>query len=68
MDAKTPPKDTVADLIAYLQTLPPETKVRVACAACRNWDYFTEFKPMDLDINVSCWESHKGFVLDLGED
>ncbi len=34
---------TVADIIKYFQTFPPETKVRVIKEVQRNWSTYTEF-------------------------
>lgn len=34
---------TVADIIKYFQTFPPDTKVRVIKEVQRNWSTYTEF-------------------------
>lgn len=34
---------TVADIIKFFQTIPPETKVRVKQEVQRNWETYTEY-------------------------
>ena len=34
---------TVADIIKFFQTIPPETKVRVKQEVTRNWDTYTQY-------------------------
>lgn len=34
---------TVADIIKFFQTIPPETKIRVKQEVQRNWETYTEY-------------------------
>lgn len=57
-------KNTVADLIEYLKTLPPETTIQVAVGGYSNFQSFTEF--VDLDINDNTYYYDKLKRLDIG--
>ncbi len=60
-------KDTVGDLIDYLQTIPRETKVEVVQAIASNWDTFISLQPLDLSKS-SYWDyDEKAEILTLGE-
>lgn len=43
----------VADLITYLQTLPPETRVRVAVAVEGNYSAYTAWEDLELPEGIS---------------
>ena len=49
---------TVADIIKFFQTIPPETKVRVKQEVQRNWETYTEYTNVvqygDGEFNIEC--------------
>ena len=49
---------TVADIIKFFQTIPPETKVRVKQEVQRNWETYTEYTKVvqygDGEFNIEC--------------
>lgn len=48
---------TVAQLIQYLQTLPPETTVNVAVNVDGNWSSYTEWEQLELPDNFSLYKN-----------
>ena len=65
---------TVADIIKFFQSIPPETKVRVKQEVQRNWETYTEYTNVvqygDGEFNIECvdgityWKEHN--VVDFG--
>jgi len=49
---------TVADVIKFFQSIPPETKVRVKQEVQRNWETYTEYTNVvqygDGEFNIEC--------------
>jgi hypothetical protein len=49
---------TVADIIKFFQSIPPETKIRVKEEVTRNWDTFTKYSNViqhgDGEFNIEC--------------
>jgi len=49
---------TVADIIKFFQSIPPETKVRVKQEVQRNWETYTEYTNVvqygDGEFNIEC--------------
>ena len=49
---------TVADIIKFFQTIPPETKVRVKQEVQRNWETYTEYTNVvqygDGEFKIKC--------------
>ena len=49
---------TVADIIKFFQTIPPETKVRVKQEVQRNWETYTEYTNVvqygDGEFDIEC--------------
>ena len=49
---------TVADIIKFFQTIPPETKIRVKQEVQRNWETYTEYTNVvqygDGEFNIEC--------------
>jgi hypothetical protein len=49
---------TVADIIKFFQTIPPETKVRVKQEVYNNWETTTEYTNVvqygDGEFNIEC--------------
>jgi hypothetical protein len=51
---------TVADIIKFFQSVPPETKIRVKEEVTRNWDTYTKYSNVvqygDGEFNIECVE------------
>ena len=49
---------TVADIIKFFQSIPPETKVRVKQEVQRNWETYTEYTKVvqygDGEFDIEC--------------
>ena len=49
---------TVADIIKFFQTIPPETKIRVKQEVQRNWETYTQYTNVaqygDCEFNIEC--------------
>ena len=49
---------TVADIIKFFQSIPPETKIRVKQEVQRNWETYTEYTNVvqygDGEFNIEC--------------
>ena len=49
---------TVADIIKFFQSIPPETKICVKEEICRNWDTTTQYTKVvqygDGEFNIEC--------------
>ena len=49
---------TVADIIKFFQSIPPETKVRVKQEVQRNWETYTEYTNVvqygDGEFDIEC--------------
>jgi hypothetical protein len=60
MSAEETPKNTVADLIAYLQTLPAESEIEVLSAYCDETGPGAEYEPVRLGINTYFYKDIKG--------
>ena len=65
---------TVADIIKFFQTIPPETKVRVKQEVYNNWETTTEYTNIvqygDGEFNIECVDgisySKEKNVVDFG--
>ena len=69
MDAEEKSQDTVADLIAFLQALPPETKVEVLTTWVGMSEEIARFVPLSLHSNAICTECEDGsFRVRLGDN
>lgn len=66
---------TVADIIKFLQTVPPETKVRVKEEISRNWETSTAYTNVvqygDGEFNIECVDGitywKEGKTIDFGK-
>ena len=49
---------TVADIIKFFQSIPPDTKIRVKQEVQRNWETYTEYTNVvqygDGEFNIEC--------------
>ena len=49
---------TVADIIKFFQSIPPETKIRVKQEVQRNWETYTEYTKVvqygDGEFDIEC--------------
>ena len=49
---------TVADIIKFFQSIPPETKIRVKQGVQRNWETYTEYTNVvqygDGEFDIEC--------------
>jgi len=49
---------TVADIIKFFQSIPPETKIRVKEEVTRNWDTYTKYSNViqhgDGEFDIEC--------------
>lgn len=65
---------TVADIIKFLQTIPPETKVRVKEEITRNWETTTKYTNVvqysDGEFDIECVDGitywKQGKTIDFG--
>ena len=65
---------TVADIIKFFQTIPPETKIRVKQEVYNNWETTTEYTNIvqygDGEFNIECVDgisySKEKNVVDFG--
>ena len=58
-------KDTVADLIKYLETLPPSTKVEVVtCHSCGFMGLASTTEALDIEVNTTYFKGAD--ILELG--
>ena len=65
---------TVADIIKFFQTIPPETKIRVKQEVQRNWETYTEYTKVvqygDGEFDIECVDgisySKEKNVVDFG--
>ena len=65
---------TVADIIKFFQSIPPETKVRVKQEVQRNWETYTEYTNVvqygDGEFDIECVDgifySKEKNVVDFG--
>ena len=49
---------TVADIIKFFQSIPPDTKIRVKEEICRHWETSTQYTNVvqygDCEFNIEC--------------
>ena len=65
---------TVADIIKFFQSIPPETKIRVKEEVTRNWDTYTKYSNVvqygDGEFDIECVDgisySKEKNVVDFG--
>jgi hypothetical protein len=65
---------TVADIIKFFQSVPPETKIRVKEEVTRNWDTYTKYSNViqygDGEFDIECVDgisySKEKNVVDFG--
>jgi hypothetical protein len=58
---------TVAEFMAYLQTLPQDAQVKVTSNDSRRWEHLFIPKELDPDGSDTCWFDNISNELKLGE-